>query len=363
MAIEFRCPHCAAAVRVADSAAGRKGKCPACGAGVLVPNVTPPPDGEQTVSPSTPSLPEAQPPEADDSEVTASLMDSGEEEPSFPGPSDFAETSDDPGFPAPVEEPALRYTRSGRRRRRKRASNLMIPLLCGAVLLGVVGWFVYRSHGTTDLEGELTAVARPGFNPSPGYVEKADIDLPADPLKFVLDGLAEDPERLKSSSMTVELRGTPEGIQVDVFSTAQSRFVMIDVTTDAGLRNYYRNAARKLGRRRRRQVRTIAERFCRDWKEKAEQNTSLDDPVAYRDELGLGALVGGFGYSVAAVVERKLYPCVYEDTVNGRLYFLLPREARRFTLRGREFSDGSVLFPGRFTVKVVEKDDTGAAGG
>ncbi|MEX0716942.1 MAG: hypothetical protein WD066_10155 [Planctomycetaceae bacterium] len=46
MAIEFHCPYCTAAVRVADSAAGKRGTCPKCAQKVMVPLL-----GEATAQP------------------------------------------------------------------------------------------------------------------------------------------------------------------------------------------------------------------------------------------------------------------------------------------------------------------------
>ena len=37
MAIEFDCPYCTAAIRVNDTAAGKRGACPKCGTSLIVP--------------------------------------------------------------------------------------------------------------------------------------------------------------------------------------------------------------------------------------------------------------------------------------------------------------------------------------
>ncbi|MBW3543964.1 MAG: hypothetical protein KY476_27255, partial [Planctomycetes bacterium] len=149
MAIVFDCPHCAATVRVADDAAGKKGRCPQCGESLLVPRVVPP----------------AAPPTGHADAVTG--------EPAAPVVPQFTS--------APVAPVAARLRR---RRRRSTSSAVVVPLLFGAVLLGVCLWLFLS--GEPELAGEVPGAWLSDFNIPPQVVDRALIDMPEDRLATAL---------------------------------------------------------------------------------------------------------------------------------------------------------------------------------
>ena len=61
--------------------------------------------------------------------------------------------------------------------------------------------------------------------------------------------------------------------------------------------------------------------------------------------------MGGFGNELVAIHGRGLYRCAFEDREGG-LYFLLPPGVKEFEIIGRKHTDGRVVVPADFKVKV-----------
>ena len=130
MAIEFDCPYCTAAIRVNDTAAGKRGACPKCGTSLIVPRpaevVT-----EVVESPAASAHPEP--------DVIPDVV---------------------PDMVPEFQSRPQASVSSRVRRRRHRRGGLMFPLACGGLLLLAitVAWFLNdptRFQGS--LVGELTA--------------------------------------------------------------------------------------------------------------------------------------------------------------------------------------------------------------
>ena len=345
MAIQFNCPSCAAALKVPDAAAGRKGTCPQCGTALLVPRVEPP--AHQAAAPAT----QGPPREASDSP--------GQPEPSFPEfaapSSSFApppETDDPLAFLAKVE-PTLPVRLPGesprvrRLRRRGGPWSVVIPLLFLAAFVGVAGWLYFRET-TPRLEGTLPAVALDEEQPPPGFITHLDADLPEDVFEQLLKDLAADPlPPVRSNLMEVEFKAGPRALEVHARATPDTQFFRVDLSADPALRRFRDEHAAQLGEPRREEFSAAAAEMLRQW----QQSRSID-AARYRDAAGLNALLLPLSYHLQAVVDDRIYRAVAED-VSGRAYFLLPPGTTEFRIEGRKLKDGRVLFPGRYTARVV----------
>jgi hypothetical protein len=371
MAIEFQCPYCTAAIRVPDSAAGKKGTCPKCGTKLLVPQIEIPPqtdtgvDAEEQTPPPRPAPPPFAPSEFPTPGVPTSgpaVPAGGDQagafdfDPSGPAASepDDKESSDEPFIPefSPAAQPSL--AAKLRRRQRARWTGLLMPLLFGGLLLAAGVWYYWTTRPV--LEGELPAVALAEAKLPPRLVRTEIADVSPSTAEFVQSGLAESPERLRSNLMEMEFRGVPRrGIEVSLIEGTDTRFYRVDIRADRHLNDYMRQHADELDKAHQAELRRYVTRFYTDWEQAEQADRPIDDLLGFRDGLGLNALTGSLGFHLAAEHAGKKYRCVYEDD-QGRVYFLLPRNVRTFRLRGRELPDGRTPFPGDYTVNVVETE-------
>lgn len=347
MAIQFHCPSCAATLKVPDAAAGKKGTCPKCGTALLVPRVEPPPPSpqHQTAQSAAPSESDSPVPEFPVAETQPNAPPESEDPLAF--------LSDvEPTLPValPRESPTVRRLR----RRSRGIWSVLIPLLFFAAFAGVGGWLYFRET-TPRLEGTLQAVGLEEEMPPPGFITNADADLPEDVFSQLLKDVAAEPlPPVRSNLMEVEFKPGPKALEVHVRATPDTQFFRVDLNSDSALRRFRNEHAKQLGEPRRKEFTAAASEMLRQW-----QQSGSIDAARYRDPAGLNALLLPLSYHLQAVVDDHIYRAVAED-VDGRAYFLLPPETKQFWIEGRELSDGRVLFPGKYTVKVVanrEKDD------
>lgn len=318
MPIEFHCPYCTAAIRVADRAAGKRGKCPKCETVVIVP-----------------------------------VLDAFRE--SRSGAGEHTRRTPESFETAPPDSVAARV-----RRRQRRGKNWFVPILFGGLLLGAL--VVYYREPAVKLEGELEAIPLDDPALPPVTIDASLFEVNAEDRDFVLQDLANTPQLLRSPGfMDVEFRGTPEGLEIRVFGSPRTEFVAVNLSQDERLWDYVRRHATELDEPRRQEMKDALQKFASDWAN-ARRNNPLGvirDMLQYRNEIGLNATLGGIGYHVQAVVGGRTYRCVYQQ--DTRLYFLLPQGTDSFVLRGRRIQDREPKFPGTYRVDVVRTEDSPAA--
>lgn len=355
MAIQFHCPYCTAPIRVPDTAAGKKGTCPKCGEKLLVPRIAAPPappvEPTETVSAGAvrsdvETIPDF--PAIEDTNV-----------PGLPGESPAAAPGPPGEFPfAPV--PSLGASSGAApiaralKRRKKRGSGLLIPLMFGSVLVtaGVVIWYLQTRE--RPLEGTMAAVPLTAMGEvlPPKFIDPTIADVPKEATRFVLEEMSDDPMQLKSSLMEIEFRGNPLGLQVTVYEGPSTELFRVDPAARPELREHVAGRARELDAFRLKDLEAAATEFFTEMEKAQRGGESLEDPVRFRDRLGLNSLMGPLGYHIVAVVGSEAYRCVYEDP-DGRLYFLLPTGTQEFHLRGRPLADGIAQLTCNYTVRVA----------
>jgi len=391
MAIEFNCPECAALIRVPDTASGKKGTCPSCSVKLRVPKIelpapaaaqpmsapappvepvppapafpAPPPDPTiparpDFMAPQQPAAPApVQPPAAPVPPPAPAFPQPVTSQPPapFPGPP-VANAPGQPGelqFPAPPPvdgippvAPAQSIARQVRRRARKK-SNLWFPLLCGLALAGGLGW-MYLNLGP-DIDGKRIGYSQTGTMMQPKTVPPAMINVPPEIRSAVLAYFESDPETMRSQFVETRFSATPEGLQIQVLTGSDSRFVRFPI--DADLRAWYNDHFDELEQARGKGLSDSLKAFFTDWDVAIRNNSGVEDPLKYRNSVGLTSCIGGLGYHVEVQAGKSLYPCVYED--DGNLYFLLPMKRDDFKIIGRRLTEKSLpIFPGVYDVSI-----------
>ena len=363
MAIEFNCPYCKALIRVPDNAGGGKGKCPKCATRLSVPKastskpVAPlliaPPPVEKPVQPDSPRVDQPREienffdPEYDPRQAASSEPADIDEAPqSLPGefPDEFSNESPVLSSRTAIRPKVSLVQKLGR-------GLWLIPVVCGLILAGGFGGYVWQQYQSEQLGGELTAETADELELPPTLVEKWSIKQPPDDVQAVLIHLEKSPVPLKSSLMLIELRGSSRGVLVHLATGPSARFYRVEVGGNQLLAKYLSKHAADLEQRRMKEVEAAATAFAIQYRKVIAKKAEPSSLTDFRNTLGIPALVRGLGHQVVATHGRTIYPCVYEDR-EGALYFLLPPDAKSFEISGREI-DGAVVFPARYKVEVA----------
>lgn len=402
MAIEFHCPECNALIRVPDNASGKKGSCPSCSVKLRVPTVevpdqpaapvvTPPPPAvaapepvaapdptpdpnipppPEFMAPRQPAAPPLQPPAPPIQPPAGPVIPQDPAAPTFPPPpgaetpaaSPFpgppgAGTPGAPGAPLfpgpdsggviPPVAPGQSIARKAQRLARRKKGGMWFPLLCGLALAGGLAW-MYLNLGP-DIDGERIGYAQSGTMMQPRIVPASMIVVDPAVRSAVLSHFQEDSETLRSQFVEARFSATSEGLEIQILTGSETQFVRFPI--DADLREWYNANFDELEKPRTKNLTQSLKDFVTDWDVAIRNNSGVEDPLKYRDDVGLTACVGGLGYHVQAQVANTTYRCVFED--DGNLYFLLPLKRERFKVTGRRVSKKApIVFPGEYDVAI-----------
>lgn len=256
-----------------------------------------------------------------------------------------------PGAPptdgVPEVAPAQSMARQVRRRARRKKGSLWFPILCGLALAGGLGW-MYLNLGP-DIDGERIGYSQTGTMMQPRTVPASMVDVSPEIQSAVLSHFETDSETFRSQFVETRFTATSGGLQIQVLTGSDSRFVRFPI--DSGLRAWYGSHVDELEKPRAKNFSKSLKEFFSDWDVAIRNKSGVDDPLKYRNTVGLTACVGGLGYHVEAQAGKSLYPCVFED--DGNLYFLLPTNRDKFEITGRRVSEkGKIVFPGEYTVTI-----------
>jgi len=324
MAIQFNCPYCTAAIRVADQYSGKQGSCPKCKTKLIVPTVIPP---------SVPPAAELQP------------------APVAPQPTPAAPAEVAPPLVPDVAPPPVAISRR-RNRRRKRASKLYsigIPVVCFLTFFGIV--IAVMMMRPQELKGVLTgSIARDMRIPSV-TVPLASLQLTDEEQADAMQAFEDSPEAFVSSQMTCRIRLDGKSLVVDVAAGEEFEWFAVNPNSNVNLRDWIRDHVAAANTQRLNRIAETGTALCKDKILKASGSRVVFDAATYRDGFGLNAHVDAFGFVVEAVTNNRVSPCAHEDS-KGTLYFALPKDTTSFVLRGRSQDGGKPIFPGEYTVQV-----------
>lgn len=414
MAIEFLCPYCQAAIRVPDAAAGKRGKCPACTQQVLVPHVerqpsppVPSPAAPQPgaagvggfESPPAPASPFDFPSPAPEtpfpvfgapapasepagfppliaSASTAPPFDLDASEPaaSFPGAVSSTPAAGGPAAPFDVTAPpsgptafpsadaiggpsplAMKYAREAlaRKRRRRALLRMVVPATAAIALFAVIAAVTWKP--TPKLEGRLKGkVLSEAFTLSPKILSTDSVDLSQETIASTLEELSERSEVLVSDRMRIKFRGDPKrGLEVSIDPGVQMVVVQVDLKQDARLSEYCTFEKDAFNEARLNELKPALRKLLIDYDAALKANARMTELPAFRDSVGLAGSTAGVGYVVQATAGNAAFRCVGEDG-EGKIFFLIPKGAKTFTLAGRKLPDGKTPFAGKYTVDVEQ---------
>jgi hypothetical protein len=337
MAIEFHCPYCTAVMRVADQFAGRPGRCPKCDSVVIVPDVRPP------VLTS-----------AEDQPVSEQATQVRSSKPFSPAvPSEDSAADSGLSFVAPPTRTSIARSLKKRRgrHRTRRVWLVGIPVICFLLLLGAIGWYVVTR--LPALSGEIPAMIYSDNELPPVIISwSSAVDLTADQQATLQSELQMVPESFLSSQMTCRMNGVEDGIQVQLKTTDETNWYVVNANASPALVLWLRKNRDGLTAARNLKFQAAFQDYCRQkLLVLAGQAPSLD-ARRFRDSVGLEACCSGFGSVIEAVVHNRVVRCAYEDGT-GRLFFCLPRGIVNFVLRGKTLADGSKPFAGEFQIRVT----------
>ena len=372
MAIEFNCPYCSAMIRVPDSAGGGKGKCPRCARRITVPKVSvkdaPKLDSGDADLFAPPGFDDAAPPEhgavaapgfasaapAVNDDPDAILFAAAEPELDPAAPADLFTPAPRSFGQLPVK-PARQLPRPGtiasKLKRKKSGGSWLIPVGCGLVLCGAVGWFLWQQYQVERLSGELTAETASGLELPPAEVNLAMFQQSPDEMTELMAQLERAPVPISSDLMRVQFGATKKAVTVRLNSGPHTEFYRVVTNDDPALAKYRKNHTLNLEESREEALLRAATEFAEEYQRVLNKKSDKSALNPFRNSLALPALVRGLGYHVEAVYGQTAYPCVYEDR-DGGLYFLLPPGAKGFEITGRKHH-GRVEFSGKYQVKVT----------
>ena len=347
MSIEFNCPYCTAAIRVPDTASGKRGTCPKCGTKLQVPVVEIPDNqpaatatGLQHANVAADQDGES-PPIIDPSESTLPPEISGD----IPRISTSA--------PRTRTNKRSRKIRRGKNRGRKRNAGFLIvgSLVAVALLVSVLLFVLYEPPA--KLEGNLTGSRITSVNIAPGVLVANDVNASAVQFAQAVQALQNEPLVLISELVRTEIRGKNNTIEVDISMTSSADFVAVQLT-DSVLQQYVSSNALVFGKQRLSQLRKSATQLVIELSR--DGNRRLTNPAGLRNTVALNLLRDGFGFVVDGAAGKRLCPCVYESA--NQIWFAVPAGTTSFEIRGRTIAELGQQFPGRYQVAVQAQPET-----
>ena len=343
-------------IRVPDNAGGGKGKCPRCLRRITVPkksSVSAPKAPEPEIAALFEADSDDAPAEVaagafapDDDSTSASFTESS--------PVDFlAGTSNRLGeFPVAAPRRPLPAESVSSRFKKKKGGGWLIPAGFGLLLCGVVGWFVWQQYQGVSLTGQLTAESAPSLELPPAEINSSMFKQSPDEMKAILTKLEHNPIPSRGTVMKLEIGASKRAVTVLVSPGTETCFYRVDIGSNPGLAEYRKTNSLHLEELREGEMEAACGEFAARYLQVLEKKADANSLNEFRNTMALPALVRGLGYQLIAVYRQTSYPCAYEDR-DGGLYFLLPSGVHEFEVSGRKHSNGTVVFPGRFQVKVT----------
>lgn len=212
-------------------------------------------------------------------------------------------------------------------------------------MAGVAWLWIPRANISGDRTAEFV-ILQDGLAPMRIAASMADVKTSV--RKRVLGRFAEDSEWIRTKLAEVEFSAGNDAFVIRVVEGQQARFVRFRI--DQGLREWYTANGKQLDDNHKTALSKSLTEFVEAWDVAIRNQTGVDQFMRFRDTVGLAGCVYGLGYNVSARVDGKLYPCVYED--DNSLYFLLPRDTKRFQIVGFHSNGDPADFPGEYQVTI-----------
>ncbi|WP_166830560.1 hypothetical protein [Thalassoroseus pseudoceratinae] len=303
MPIQFACPSCAAAIRVDESAAGKKGKCPQCGRELIIPR-----------------------------------------------PTSAAPQAGDSGLPAiSVQEPtaARRYSSRRRKRSGSRFWSIAAPLVLFSIVVGTMVFLLRESEPT--LEGKLPGEVIADFEMPPQLLAAQDLGISEEEFQSLLESVRENPPPIGMipKQLRLVIEADTDAIRVGFEKLPQTELVRVTVDADRELYSWLLEHRAELDRIQRQAAEETLAEFVKSLQRSYDEDLPFDT-ASWASRL-VTLFENGFGFATEAVTKTSRARCVYESD-EGELHFLLPESTKTFRLEERENSPAK--FPGSYTIQL-----------
>lgn len=226
-----------------------------------------------------------------------------------------------------------------------------LPVLAIVIVVGaIVGYMkLNEKHYVGELDGERVEPKKP-ISVTVSWQEAGATE---DQVKFVRQVLDKTSIPLASNLMVVSFLSDVRGIIVEVKDGYDTDIVRIDPHKVPIVSGWLSQNSERLQITRSTTIGRAANDFVSRVSTAVQNQSGIRDMAEFRDRLGVPALNRTLGHWVEAVVDGKIFPCIYEDP-QGVLYFAVPSNARMFEIQEKsERKGGRVLPPSfRLTVKV-----------
>ena len=249
----------------------------------------------------------------------------------------------------------MKYAREAlaRKRRRRALLRMVVPATAAIALFAVIAAVTWKP--TPKLEGRLKGkVLSEAFTLSPKILSTDSVDLSQETIASTLEELSERSEVLVSDRMRIKFRGDPKrGLEVSIDPGVQMVVVQVDLKQDARLSEYCTFEKDAFNEARLNELKPALRKLLIDYDAALKANARMTELPAFRDSVGLAGSTAGVGYVVQATAGNAAFRCVGEDG-EGKIFFLIPKGAKTFTLAGRKLPDGKTPFAGKYTVDVEQ---------
>lgn len=226
-----------------------------------------------------------------------------------------------------------------------------LPVLAIVIVAAAVAGYMKlnEKHYVGELDGERIEPKKP-ISVTVSWQEAGATE---DQVKLVRQVLDKTSIPLASNLMVVSFLSDVRGIIVEVKDGYDTDIVRIDPHKAPIVSAWLSQNAERLQITRSTSIGRAANDFVSRVANAVQNQSGIRDMAEFRDRLGVPALNRTLGHWVEAVVDGKIFPCIYEDP-QGVLYFAVPSNARMFEIQEKsERKGGRVLPPSfRLTVKV-----------
>ena len=231
-------------------------------------------------------------------------------------------------IPASSTSTTIRTSRGSRKRRRGGSTPWGLWLFLAALAAAMGGAWVFLGGNSSALTGSLVATAS-GGGPQSGTVAYPE-SLPAASREAITRELSDRPLRFSTSSVAIEVTGTPTGLAFTVEPSEGTRVVQVDPAAAPPLAAYLTRSAASLNAARQTERSAAIEKMFGEMTLSDDGSIRPGAAAAYRDSVFLATLQDGLGGSVIANVAGTGVPVMAET--NGKLLFALDPNVTLFEL-------------------------------
>ncbi|MCA9079215.1 MAG: hypothetical protein KDA58_01600 [Planctomycetaceae bacterium] len=323
--LEFNCPYCTASIRVGLEAAGKVGRCPKCETKIRVPEL---PEDAAVEAPAPATIP---PMEVLSDEVLPPPT-GVPVAPTTAAQSITAATGWTP--PVDPDSPLERLRR--KRRQGSPLAALIPPAIFGVLLIVGIGGFWWWNQ--PSYSGSMLGTVVQSDYSLAAELAGGSLGAPTGAFHGLMQELFQQPVDLRSSVINLRYLSDGQSLTILIRPGLETKLVQVPLTDNRWISKFYAGHHDQLNGYRLDELQSALKKVCTDWQDATNAGRELETLPNYRETLAINAHVQGLGRICEALVGNERYPCVAEDSL-GRLIFLVPADAKSFSIRERPASE------------------------